>query len=388
MMEHVRNFRPDRMLTGFWRRRDDESVSLLARRRVLGAALIACLLSTFYWMVIASDRYVSEARVIVERTDLPGGQAVDLAGLLAGGGNGSRADQLLVRDYLLSADLLRKLDAELGLRAHYSDPWRDPLSRMWFQRAPFERFHRYFLSRVSVDYDDYAGVLVIKAQAYDAQTARAIAAMMVSEGEQFLNSSAHKLAKAQVAFLEEQLDRVHQRNMKARQALLDFQDRKGLVSPLNTAEGIGIIITRLEAQRAETQAQVAALRAYLVPDHPNIAMLEQQAAALTEQIEREHERLAAPGGRSLNRTTEEFQRLEFEAGFTQEVYKSTLASLERGRLEATRTIKKLSVVQAPTLPESASQPRRTYNSILFFLLTMLLAGVAHLLAAIVRDHMD
>ena len=365
----------------------EEMAPALLRRRIIGAAVIASLLAAVYWLAIASDRYVSEAHVIIQRTDVTGGQGMDFSSLLGGAG-GNRADQLLLRDHLLSVDMLKKLDAALNLRAHYSDSNRDPLSRMWFQDAPIERFHRHYLSRVSVEFDDYAGVLMLKAQGYDAETAQAIATLLVREGERFMNGMAHDLAQDQVTFLEKQVAQMNQRAMQARQAVVRYQNKKGLVSPMATAENIGAIVSRLEAQRTELQTQRSALDAYLVPNHATIIQLDQQIAAVEKQLGQEQAKLASPKGRTLNRTVEEFQRLEMEAAFALDVYKTALGALERGRVEATRTIKKVSVLQAPTTPESAVEPRRFYNTLVFMLVALLLAGVAHLLAAIVRDHKD
>jgi capsular polysaccharide transport system permease protein len=70
------------------------------------------------------------------------------------------------------------------------------------------------------------------------------------------------------------------------------------------------------------------------------------------------------------------------------VYKTALSALERGRVEAARTIKKVAVLQTPTLPEYAEQPRRIYNAAAFALVAFLLAGIAHLIAAIIREHKD
>lgn len=358
------------------------------RRKIIGAALLASLVAGAYWFALASDRYVSDAHIIIQRTDLPGGQSMDFSTLLAGVGAGSRADQLLLREHLLSIDMLRKLDGTLGLRAHYSDPQRDPLSRMWFQDASIEWFHRHYLSRVQVEFDDYAGVLIIKAQAYEPIIAQRITSTLVQEGERFMNQLAHQLAQAQVAFLEQQVVQMNDRALQARRAVLAYQDRKGLVSPQATAESIAAIVARLEAQRSELQTQRASLQAYLVPEHPNIVMLNQQIAAVERQLAQEQAKLAAPTGKTLNRTVEEFQRLELEAVFAQDVYKTALAALEKGRIEATRTIKKVSVLQTPTLPEYALEPRRYYNTLVFLLVALLLAGVAHLLMAIVRDHTD
>lgn len=360
---------------------------MLARHSVLGISLIVSLLAALYWGFVASDRYVSVAHVLVQKTELSGAQGADLGALLTGS-SGGRTDQLLLRNYLLSIDVLQRMDQELNLRAHYSDSAHDVLSRLRAPDMPIEDFHRYYLSRTSVDYDDYSGVLVIKSQAYDPEFARRITTFLVSEGERFMNTLAQGLAQEQVAFLERQLVQMEERVMKAREAVLSFQDKEGLVSPQATAESIAAIVARLETQRSELQAQRSGLQAYLVPNHPNIVMLNQQIAALERQIAQEQAKLAAPSGKTLNRAVEAFQRLELEAEFAQELYKTALSALERGRLEATRTIKKVSILQAPTLPEYAQEPRRLYNILVFLIVATLLAGVVHLLLAIVRDHAD
>lgn len=355
---------------------------------IFGIAIITSLLAAIYWMAFASDRYVSEAHVIIQRTELAAGQAIDFTTLLGGAANGSRADQLLLRDHLLSIDMLKKLDAALNLRAHFSDSQRDPLSRMWFKDASMEWFHQHYLSRVSVEFDEFAGVLMIKAQGYDPKTAHAITSLLVKEGERFMNDMARNLAQEQVTFLEKQVAQMYSRAMQARQAVLNYQNKKGLVSPQATAENISAIVAKLEARRTELETQRSALQAYLVPDHPNIIQLNQQAAAIEKQIAQEEGKLVSPNGKTLNRTVEEFQRLEMEAGFAKDIYKTALIALEKGRVEAVRTLKKVSVLQTPTQPEYPLEPRRYYNSLLFMLVALLLAGVVHLLAAIVRDHKD
>ena len=365
-----------------------QQILALLRRRILGGSVILSVLVAGYWLLVASDRYVSESHVIIQRTDITGGQGMDFASLLGGATSGSRTDQLLLRDHLLSLDMLKKLDAALNLRAHYSDRQRDPLSRMWFKDASIEWFHRHYLSRVSVELDDYAGVLIVKAQGYDAKTAQAITQFLVTEGERFMNGLAHKLAQDQVSFLEEQVSQMSARAQQARQAVLDYQDKKGLVSPQATAENLAGLVAKLEVQRTELQTQRGALAAYLVPNHANIVLLDQQIAAVEHQIAQEQAKLASPKGRTLNRTVEEFQRLEMDAQFAQDVYKTALVALEKGRVEATRNIKKVSVIQTPSLAEYPLEPRRLYNTVVFMLLAALLAGVAQLLAAIVRDHKD
>jgi capsular polysaccharide transport system permease protein len=363
-------------------------VRAVLRPRVFSLALLTCALLTLYWGLIASDRYVSEARVIIQRTDFAASQAMDFSSLLAGTSGVNRADQLLLRDHLLSVDMLKKLDAKLNLRAHYSNKNHDLLSRMWSEKAPQEWFHRHFLSRVSVELDDYAGVLVIKAQGYDTRTAHAITAMLVEEGERTMNAMAHQLAAEQVSFVEKQVTVLAERFQEARRNVVAYQNQKGLVSPQATAESLVGIVNQLETRRTELQARRSALLAYLAPQAPGIVELDAQLAAIEKQMTQEQARLTAPKGQTLNSTVEEYQRLEMAAKFAEDVYKTALVALEKGRVEATRTIKKMSVLQEATLPEYALQPARFYNIVVSVLLTLLLAGIVHLLATIIRDHKD
>ena len=354
--------------------------------RLIQLTLIGAVLATAYWLLIASDRYVSEASVIIRKTDSVAAPTPDLSMLIAGIAAVSRNDQMLLREYLLSVDMLKKLDAEINLKAHYGDWGRDWFSRMW--QTDMEWFHRHYLSRVAIEYDDYAGVLRIKAQAYDAATARAIADTLVREGERYMNQLGHELAQTQVNFLTTQVDLAQLRFQQASQRLLAFQNKKGLLSPQATAESLNVLVAKLEEQRAQLQTQLASLPKNLDRDHPNIVMLSQSLAAIDRQIAEEKAKLANPGGKTLNITMEEFQRLQMEVTFTQELYKTALAALEKGRIDATRMLEKVSVLQTPTLAEYPMEPRRIYNAVITLLFGLMLLGILKLLESIVLDHVD
>lgn len=360
----------------------------LLRRRTFGVAAIAIVLAVIYWGFVASDRYISEAKVVIERTDMSAASAMDIGSLLTGVTGGNHADQMQLRAYLLSTDMLVKLDEKLDLRGHYSDSSRDPLSRMWNKNAPQEWFHRYFLSRVSVEFDDYSGVLVIAAQAYDPKMANAIASAMVQEGERYMNELGHAMAREQVVFLEGQVSEMARKAMEKRQELLAFQNQKGILAPQSTAEALQSNIYRLEAGLSDLKARRSAMLGYLSPDAPSVVELDMQVRGIEKQIQQEQGRLTSPKGQTLNSMTEEYQRMEFAAKFAEDVYKTALVALEKGRIEALRTLKKISVLQAPTLPQYPWEPRRLYNIVVFILSALVLAGIIHLLAAVIRDHQD
>lgn len=362
-------------------------ITLFKTHPYLSLVTIASIIMGGYWLLIASDRYVSEAHLVVQQTNLPGGQSMDFSGLLSGVlGSSSNSDQYMLSDYLYSVDMLKKLDKKLNLKQHYSDSSHDIFSRLWYQEIEF--FHEYYRKHTEVYQDTENGILYIRAQAYDPETAQQIVSTLVQDGEVFINGLAHELANEQVKFLEGQVEKIKAQTMETRKRLIDYQNTNGVLSPQANAESMVGILAQLEGKRIELDAQRNALRSYLVPNHPSIVQLDQQIAAINSQAKAERAKLAAPSGQTLNTKVEEFQRLEFDALFAQEVYKTGLAALERGRVEAARTIKKVAILQQPTLPEYAKQPRRVYNALMFVIVFLVLAGIAHLIMSIIKEHKD
>ncbi|BDB27095.1 chain-length determining protein [Cupriavidus sp. P-10] len=356
--------------------------------RIGQVALGACLVAVLYWSLIASDIYVSEARVVVERSDGVGSNASDFSSLLLGGDTASQ-DLLLLREYLLSTDMLKKLDAKLHLRGHFADSQRDPWSRLWFENASLERFHDYYLKRVSVEYDDFSRVLVIKSQGYTPDMAQAITRELVAEGERFMNEMTHRIASEQVIYIEKQVKDLGERVKTARQALLAYQNANGLVSPRGEVESLSAVVASAEGTLADLNVKRNALKDVFTAQSPAIQQLDAQIAAVERQISEQRGRMVSSKGKGgLNKVVEEHDRLQAAAEFSFDVYKTALGALEKARIEATRKLKNVAVLQSPTLPEYPLQPRRIYNIVVFVLATVMLAGVLQLLGAIIRDHRD
>lgn len=86
---------------------------------IFSLCTILFVLLAAYWMLFASDRYVSEAKVVVQTSEisLP---SLNLSTMLTGKTSGG-GDLVLLKEYLRSTDLLHVLDNELALRKHFSD---------------------------------------------------------------------------------------------------------------------------------------------------------------------------------------------------------------------------------------------------------------------------
>jgi capsular polysaccharide transport system permease protein len=358
-------------------------IDMMKRHRLWQAAGVLIILFTLYWGLFAAKRYVSESHIVVENLQPP--QAADLSTLISG--SPQNKDILLLKDYLLSADMLRVLDARLDLRTHYTDSY-DVLSRMLYRNIQFEWFLGHYQGRTEAEFDEYSGLLLVRAQAYTPEMAHAIAKTMVEEGERFMNELARNLAREQVTFAEREVVEVNKRLLAARQALLAFQAKHGLSSPTATLENLSAVAGRFESELSSLQARRRALESYLAPGAPDLIEINSQINAVEQQLKSERMRLVASNGRSLNRVAEEYDRLLLEATFQQDVYRTALAALEKARIDATRTLRKVSVIQVPTLPEYSMEPARIYNITLFLIGTLLLAGILNLLIIIVREHRD
>jgi capsular polysaccharide transport system permease protein len=355
---------------------------------VFWLAALLCVAAVMYWGMIASDRYVSEAHVIIQQIDSPGGTGLDISSMIGMSGGSTRADQMFLRDHLLSVDMLAKLDSQLGLREHYSDRRYDMLSRLWSKDISQEWFHSYYLRRIGVALDENAGVLIVRAEAFTPEKAHEIASLLVEEGERYMNQMAHRLAQEQVAFIEKQVEQISERVIKARQAVLTFQNERNLVSPQGTAEALFGNISQLEGRLIALKTQRDALLGYQQAQSPAVVDLDLQVAAVKKQIAQEQARLTSSQRQTLNRIVEEYQRLEMNAEFAREMYKAGLTALEKQRVEAGRMLKMVSVLQRPTNPQYPLEPRRIYNTAVFILSTLLLTGILTLLKVIVRDHRD
>lgn len=388
MIQRLKQLPATDLARRFWETIQSSLAPALLRRRTFSMAALTILLAILYWGIIASNRYVSESQLVIQRTDMTISAVVDIGSLISGGGGGNRADQLLLRSHLLSVDMLKKLDAKLNLRAHYSDTTHDIISRMWRKEAEMEWFHKNYLERTSIVFDEYAGILVIKVQAYDAPMALAINQTLVEEGEKYMNELSHQIARDQVTFLEKQVNEMGVRAIQARHHVITYQNQRGLLSPLVTAQNIQGIVNNLEAKLVDLQARRGTLLGYLSLGAPGVVEIDMQINAIEKQIQQEKARLTSTQGISLNTMVEEYQRLELAAKFAEDVYKSALIALEKGRIEALRSLRKVAVLQTPTLPEYPLEPRRIYNIFAFIISALIIAGIIHLLAAVIRDHQD
>lgn len=348
--------------------------------------VIACFaIAVLYFGFVASDRYVSRAELVVKQADqikmLP--DALSMLGL----GGSNHQDVLLIQDYLNSPDLLDKLDKELGIKAHYQNHKIDYFSRLP-DNVSREDFIQYYRDHLTLRLDELSGVLTIELQAFDPAYGQRVVGLMLKESEGFINRLGHQVALEQLAFVEKEVDRAYQRVQDEKAKVLDFQNSHHLLSPESTSTARLGVVSQIEGELVQQQAQLKQLQSYMRETAPAVISVQARVDALNKQLEQEKARLTGVDKDAMNEVTARYMDVQTQAKLAADLYKSGLVSLEQARVEAYRKLKHLLVVSQPTLAEDAEYPRRLYNLATIGVLLCLLYGLVVMGLATLREHQD
>ena len=348
--------------------------------------VLACLaVAVLYLGFIASDRYVSRAEVIIKQADqikmLP--DALSMLGL----GGSNHQDVLLVQDYLKSWDLLAKLDKELDLKSHYQSDKADYFSRL-SDDVSREDFIEYYRNHLILQFDELSGVLTVELQTFSPEYGQQVVALMLKESERFINKLGHQVAQDQLAFVEKEVNRAYQRLQEEKAKVLAFQNSHQLISPESTSSARLGVVSQIESELVNQQAQLKQLRSYMKESAPAIISVQSRVDALTRQVEQERAKLTGQDKDAMNEITAGYMDVQTQATLAADLYKTGLISLEQTRVEAYRKLKHLLVISQPSLAQDAEYPRRLYNLATVGVLLLLFYGLVVMGLATLREHQD
>jgi len=367
-----------------------KSLSTLSPRTlklvIIGLPLV---LVALYLGLFSADRYVSESTLAVRQAGSEGVSLPGAAMLLAGLTPPSREDTLYVQHYIHSLALLRKLDSELKIREHFASPHMDLLDRMSLGSSQ-EDFLRHFRSRIQVTYDDVASLLTVRVQGFDPAFAQRLNQRILEESERFVNEYSQRMAREKLTFVEGELKTGARRVQDAKNQVLEFQTRHRQLDPIFQAQASGALSAELLSNKARLEAELNALLAYMNEDAPQVRALRTRIAAAGKQADAERERGTKPSlqGERLNSLAIEFQGLQLQAEFAIDAYKIALAAVESTRIDATRKLKSLVVIEPPSKPETPEYPRRLYTLATVLAASLLIYAIARLVLATIREHQD
>jgi capsular polysaccharide transport system permease protein len=359
--------------------RIDHAAATRQRRRGLFLRLavfvaLPTLLTAAYVYLYATPRYVSEFQITYQSVNpqSTSGSSSLLGSLLgAAAGSGSVDMTRVLWSYLLSGTLLDKLEKQLPVRAHYSDPRID-----WWDRlranASKEDFLNYFNRRVSVD-DMLGGYVVVDVEAFDPKFAETMATAMAAACDEMVENLTTRARREEVRVAEQELKKTQGRLVTATLAVTKFRNEHVDFNPSTMAGQLDSVVGGLEAQLATARATLTSERAFLSDRVPQIVTLKSTIAGLEKQIEAEKLRLATTGaivggapsaqgnttsGRNepYSKVVADWTALELEQKFASDSYLSAKAAYDLAVVDAERKENYVETFVKPNLPQRSTSP--------------------------------
>lgn len=348
--------------------------------------LIPLLVIVLYLMIFAKDRYESNSILLVKQVAETQVSNNSGLGALLGVANTSREDAQILKEYIRSRDMVEKLDQKLNLRqAFYAQ--KDPLFALE-KDASIEELVKYFNTVVKIDLDEQTMMLAITSQGFTSDFSLKLNHEILKLSDEFINEVSKSIAQEQQSFAEKQYQEATKQLDEARRAVLVYQNENEIFDPQLQAQAVATLISGLQSNLAQLKTEERTLLSYLTPEAPQVVALRSQIESVQKQIESESDKLTSPNNQKLNQNVADFEALKAQVEFALDLYKISLASLEKARLEASRKLKKLVVISEPRLAEDALYPRKAYISITSFILLNIVFGIGLLIHSIIREHRE
>jgi capsular polysaccharide transport system permease protein len=340
-----------------------------------------------YYAGYAADLYESEARFQVRGRGASTSAAAGIGAIagmpaaLRSGGEESQA----VKNFVDSYDAVTGLRRQLDLISIWRRPEADLLAKLWWDDPEAERLLRYYRRRVTLHYDIETGVSTLRVLAFRPGDAQAITAELLRMSEELVNRFSLRSIEDGMRAARQEVAAGEARVLAAREALVVFREREQALDPTQSAVGAIQRIQGLEQALGQARAELQERRSFMRPDNPQIQVLNNRIAALTQQITTERGRVTR-GDEALTQQVAGYERLQLEREFADRQLASALASLEAARSDALRQQVFLMRVAEPNLPERALYPTGVFTTLTVFLALSVTFGVAWLLIAGAREH--
>ena len=334
-----------------------------------------------YLFAFASDQYVAEFRFsVTESNPVSGGGSVappqgaanavisSTASALLGGTSVTSASpqNYVVVDYLKSRQALDDIQRRINLREMFSKPDIDWWQR--FEKGGIEKFADYWSGVVSANYDPVTGLAIAKVKAFSAPDALLIAQTLVTLSEDLVNSIARRTQADAVQFAEGEVARAQKKLKDVRQEVLEFRTAEGVIDPsLGVVPANIELVKQLRANLVQAQTDLATLRGQKLQSGASVSQaLVSRIAATKEELAKAEREVSKDrdGARALAEIMARFERLDLDRQYAQSMLISALQAYDQARAYAAAQHLYLTPYVRPTLPETATYPRRVLTMLL------------------------
>ena len=351
------------------------------------------LLVSIYYVFFASNQYVSEFRFAVTDSNSSSAAVNATSGLssLLGGITAPNSSQnYLVTDYLTSREVVDQLQSKVNVIKLYSKPSIDWWARFNSSR-PIEKFVPYWQSMFTASYDPVTGLAIAQVRAFSAKDANLIASELVKLAEQLVNDIATRPQKDAVRYAENEVRRAENQLKNVRAEMTAYRNKENVIDPNSSVVTSNVTLAQsLRASLVQLQTQLSSLlQQHISKTAPAAQVLQSRIDATKKELSTVESTISKTtnGNRPLSNVVGRYEQLNLELQFAQNMVTSTMQTLEQTRANAAAQHLYITPYVRPTIPESATYPKRISSILLFafYCITIWLLGM--LLFRSIREHM-
>jgi len=334
-----------------------EQLRLLRKRRRrnipwAAIALVATTVSTAGFVFgIASPRFETKSKFLIKSADSSDNMASGFASLFSKNYASSQQDAKYLKLYLRSPGVIKQLDRDLDLSGVFSNPRIDVVSR--FKDAPTrEGLSDFLASKIRVEADDMSGAIELSTIAFDPVTSLDINKKLLAYSNQFIDKLNSKILDQELNSSLDQMKRAEVDMKLASDTLQRFRVQTRTADSeserkLNTA-----YIKELKSEFAKVSIEYAVnISKYSDKNDPDLIELRDRMASLEKLIANEESRqFDRKGADSARRPVQESQ-LAGKLQIAGEIYKASVASYQKARIDASKKQKFLLYIDRPILSE-------------------------------------
>ncbi|MBD9527273.1 hypothetical protein [Paracoccus sp. PAR01] len=324
--------------------------------------LLPAVVVTGYMFGVARDQYVSEVSFVVRDDETA------QMGLLAGFGltsaGNATTDAKMLYEYLRSPNFVADVDREIDLRAMFLRASGDPIFALKSD-ATQEDLIAYWRKMVTISVDSATGMIGIEARAFDPRDAQTITLAIHDAAGRLVNNVSDSARDNTVRYAERDLAKTVARLHDARVAMARFRDSNRLMDPQAAVNINSTVIAGLSQELTEAMVALETLRAHGTAD-VKLIQAQTRVDVLNRRIEEEQQRYVGQDrdGVSFSTVIDEYTKLALDLELAEKAYSLALAGVEAARSKAEQDTRYLATFVEPTLPQTATRPRRMMISAL------------------------
>ncbi|WP_417725930.1 capsule biosynthesis protein [Roseovarius sp.] len=367
------------------RRRRRKLVLLFSR--LAAFVLLPTIIVSYYFYAIATPMYSTKSAFLILSADGGGSSGGGLGGLIPSQ-FATGQDAIATQEYLESKDAMLRLDEELGFRAHFSQPWIDPLQRLDAD-ASHEVAYKLYRKYVKLGYDPTEGVIRMEVSTADPAVSAQFSERLIKYAEERVDELSRQKRNDAVSTAASSFEHAKADRRIAQQMLVTLQE-DSILDPEGEIASIRNLIGTVELQLQEKELARNIQMNNARPNAARVEALGSEIEILRTELDKQKRRLtdATAGESSLASKTAAIQMAQADLATADLVLQSALEAKRQSEIEANKQVRYLTVSVRPLPSQDSSYPRAFENTVLAFLIFSGIYLMISLTASILREQVS